>query len=207
MYREHVPHWTLPDADLIYQSFPVSPQVRVIMLDARSERSAHGATDNSSKTFLGTVQKAWFKAELLAADEACIIVDTVSPWIGTSGLTWGIYSTERAELAEFFEDNGLTDRLLLISGDAHWLSADDGTNSQYDTGSANPGPVVTSFGPLDNSWETSSGSWSEGIHKTTEQQYGTLDLEDDGTNVTATIRGWSTASGTELEEFELVKVY
>lgn len=209
VYREHVPHWTLPSGSLIYHTYVIG-RVRFIICDARSERSSHGATDNSSKTVLGATQKQWLKDGLLAATEPLIVVATINPWIGTGGNSWGIYSTERAELAEYLEDNNLTERVLLLSGDNHFVAADDGTNSQYDTGSSDPGPVVAQFASMDGAFSANDGTWSEGIFKVRRQQYGTLDFADDGTEITVTVKGWALSASpgaTEAELFSLQHVY
>ena len=207
VYREHVPHWTLPHADMIYHSYAIG-RVRFIIIDPRSARTPQTDPDNSSKTILGATQKTWLKAELLAATEPVIMLMTGSPWIGTtSNPTWGLYSTERAEMAEFFEDNNLTDRLFLFSGDQHFNAGDDGTNSQYDTGSANPGPPVVVFAPMDSAFTTDDGTWSEGIHKDTKQQYGTIQFEDTGLQITVTARAYAVSGASESLAFTLSKVF
>jgi phosphodiesterase/alkaline phosphatase D-like protein len=210
-YREHVPHWPLPESDSIQQTFTVG-RVRFILLDCRSYRSSNTATDNSSKTALGAIQKAWLKSTLLAATEPCIVVAVQMGWIGSNltQFTWGVYGTERRELAEFFEDNGLTSRLILINGDNHFIAADDGTNSQYDPDAVTLGPLCLNAAPMDAGFTSSFGTWSTGIFKTRKQQYATIDFADTGTQITATIKGWALSASpgaTESQLFSVSKVF
>ncbi len=214
VFREFVPHYPLP-ADTrpggngeIYQTFVVG-RVRMILLDCKSNRSAEEATDNASKTTLGADQKAWLKQTLLSATEPLIILGVSEPWIDSTGEDgWGMYSTERAELSQFFEDNGLTSRLLLLHGDAHMLAADDGTNTNYAPSPVNPkGPPVFNFAPLDQSNSIKGGPYSGGTYTGSQTQYGTLDVVDDGTTITVTGRGWQVNGSAETNVLTMTATY
>ena len=164
-YQEYVPHYALSagTGDVpIYYSFSVG-RVRFIVCDSRSARSPFSATDNSSKTMLGTAQKAWFKQELLdaASSHALIVWVNSLPWIGTTGDDgWHGYTTERAELAQFIRDNNINN-LCMVSGDAHMLAIDDGTNSYYASGSGTGFPVFHAAA-LDQGGSIKGGPYSEG---------------------------------------------
>jgi phosphodiesterase/alkaline phosphatase D-like protein len=205
-YRDYVPHYSVPAA-AIYQTFVIG-RVRVILLDVRSERSSNSATDNSSKTMLGATQKAWFKSTLSAATEPVILVGMGSAWNGTLADNWGSFSTERQELAEYFEDNDLTDRIILLHGDIHGVLGDDGENTQWDPGSSNDGPMLLGFAPLDGNSTTYTGTYQEGPTLTTRQQYGTLSFVDAGATITVTANAWaSSGTSSESEVFEVIKVF
>jgi phosphodiesterase/alkaline phosphatase D-like protein len=205
-YRDYVPHYTVPAA-AIYQTFVIG-RVRVILLDVRSERTANTATDNSAKTMLGATQKAWFKSTLSAATEPVILVAMGSSWNATLPDSWGSFSTERQELAEYFEDNDLTDRIILLHGDIHGVLGDDGENTQWDPGSSNDGPMLLGFAPLDGNSTTYTGTYQEGPTLTTRQQYGTLSFVDAGATITVTANAWaSSGTSSESEVFEVVKVF
>lgn len=210
VYREYVPHWPLAVSDGIYKSF-VRGRVRFIDLDCRYFKSANGATDNSSKTRLGTTQKAWFKAELLAATEPLIVVNVVS-WFGvTTSFSdgWQGFTTERQELAEFFEDNALTSRLLLVGADIHELQYDDGTNTQFDPDAVTPGPPYAGFAPLDCSFNHFAATCQQAF-QTRKQQYGTILFTDTGTQITARLRGYALSSSpgsTSSVQFDESIVY
>ena len=201
-YRDHVPHWTLPVSDSIEHTYVIG-RVRFIHLDTRSHRTVRTATDNSSKTMIGATQKAWLKALVVAATEPVIVIQVGTVWNGsvTGTDSWLSYTTERDELTDYFDAQGVTSKLFIIAGDGHILAADDGTNS--------PGGIpVAQFAPLDAGFTADDGTYSEGIHKTEQQQYGTLHFTDDGTNVTLTARGYSVnSSSVETEEFEMSVVY
>src|SRR5690349_3605766 len=58
--------------------------------------------------------------------------------------SWGAYAAERKELADFFEDEGLGRKIIILSGDVHMLALDDGTNTQYSSRvpPGTKGPIV-----------------------------------------------------------------
>lgn len=210
-YREYVPHWPLEEATgPIYHTF-VCGRVRFINLDVRYERTPNSATDNSSKTRLGATQKAWLKAELLAATEPLIVLNVMSWWGVTTSFSdgWQSFTTERQELAEFFEDNGLTSRLLLIGADIHELAFDDGTNTQFDPGAATPGPPYVQFAPMDCSFNHFSATYQQ-RWQTRKQQYGTLEIIDGDPDITARIRLYALSSSpgaTSSQQFTTDLLY
>ena len=60
------------------------------------------------------------------------------PWIARprpGGDSWSGYATERALIAEHIAANRI-DNLVMVSGDAHMVAIDDGTNTNY---SSRPG--------------------------------------------------------------------
>jgi alkaline phosphatase D len=90
VYEEYVPHYPMPagkGAVPIYQSFTVG-RVKFILTDPRSERDRVKNPDGPGKSMLGSVQKEWFKNELLAAKGKYPLIFWVSsvPWIGQAGV-------------------------------------------------------------------------------------------------------------------------
>lgn len=184
VYRQVVPHYPLPAGDgasPIYQAFTVG-RVRFIVTDVRSERSPASDPDGPAKTMLGAEQKEWFKSELLAAKGRYPLIVWVNadPWIDEAGPgkdTWGGYATERTELANFIAGNEITG-LVMLSGDAHMLAIDDGTNSDYsDEGGA--GFPVMHAAPLDRRGSVKGGPYSEGTYPES-GQFGLMTVTDDG---------------------------
>ena len=165
VYREYVPSYvtTGPD-DPIYQAFDVGA-VRVILTDPRSARDPSGQVDDADKTMLGAEQKAWLERELLAARNTHALTVWVSPvgWIGEAtvgGDAWDGYSTERRELANFIVEHDI-DRLVMLSGDAHMVAIDDGTNTGYADGGGPSFPVLHAAA-LDRPGHSKGGPYSEG---------------------------------------------
>ena len=185
-YRDLVPHYPLSgepgDAvGPIYQAFTIG-RVRFIMTDNRSAMSPVTAPDDATKTMLGAEQKAWFKQELLAARDRYPVIVWVNPqpWIVTAGPNaygWGAYATERRELADFIATNQING-LVMLSGDAHMLAIDDGTNSDYSSvgGAAIP---VFHAAALDRHGSLKGGPYSEGTHLGG-GQFGLMTVEDTG---------------------------
>jgi alkaline phosphatase D len=183
-YQEYVPHYPLAAGSgnvPIYQAFTIG-RARFILTDLRSERTPKTAADNASKTMMGSGQKAWFKNELLnARDQGSFIVwvGTV-PWIGatsTGGDHWAGYTTERRELANFIRDNRILN-ILMLSGDAHMIAIDDGTNNDYATGGGARFPVMHAAA-LDRSGSTKGGPYSHGSFPGG-GQFGLMTITDNG---------------------------
>ena len=164
-YQEYVPHYPLAagTGDVpIYQSFTIG-NIYFIVTDSRSARSPAGVADNAAKTMLGGEQKAWFKQQLLDANDTYPLIVWVNslPWIGTTGDDgWHLYTTERRELATFIADSGI-DGLCMVSGDAHMLAIDNGANNDYATGGGAAFPVFHAAA-LDRSGSLKGGPYSEG---------------------------------------------
>ena len=182
VYRQYVPHYALAGADsAIYQAFTIG-RVRVIMTDTRSARSPASDPDNASKTMLGAPQKAWLKEELRAARDAYPLIIWVNslPWIAAAapgGDDWGGYATERAEIAEFIADEGI-DGLVMVSGDAHMVAIDDGSNSDYSTSGGGGFPVLHAAA-LDRPGKVKGGPYSHGAFPGG-GQFGLVSVLDDG---------------------------
>jgi phosphodiesterase/alkaline phosphatase D-like protein len=203
VYRERVPHHPLAagTGDVSpYQAFTVG-RVRFLVTDGRSERSPSGARDDAAKTMLGAAQKAWLKSELLAArdQQALTVWVNTMPWVApatTGGDHWGGYTTERRELADFIRDNRIDRTLVMLSGDAHMVSAEDGTHSGYATGGGGGFPVLHAAA-LDRAGSVKGGPYSHGTFPGS-GQFGLLSVEDTGGDeVTVTYSGRRT-DGSEL---------
>lgn len=114
----------------------------------------------------------------------------------TGGDHWGGYTTERRELATFIRDNQIDRTLVMLSGDAHMLSAEDGTHSGYATGGGGGFPVLHAAA-LDRSGSMKGGPYSHGAFPGS-GQFGLLSVEDTGgSEVTVTYSGRRT-DGSEV---------
>jgi phosphodiesterase/alkaline phosphatase D-like protein len=182
-FRENVPHYPLavPAVEAaIYHAFTVG-RVRFVVSDARSERMPPSVPDTAEKTMLGVEQKAWLKQEFLAARDAQQLIVWVNsvPWLGTSsGLdSWSGFTHERAELANFIVEHGIT-ALCVVSGDAHMLAIDDGSNNRYADGGG-PGFPVFQAAALDRRGSVKGGPYSHGTYPGG-GQFGLMRVIDDG---------------------------
>lgn len=196
-YDAFVPHYPLAWAGgrpgTIQQRFDIG-RVRFIMTDNRSDRDPSGLPDSASKSMLGLDQRAWFAGELeRAAAEGVPLVVWVNgvPWItrpsdGSDG--WQPYSAERTWIADRVEALGLTRRLLLLSGDAHMLAIDDGSNNRFTSGGGAPGFPVVQAGPLDRPVSEKGGPYSHGV-SLENHQFGWLDVVDDGSVLRVRVTG------------------
>jgi hypothetical protein len=198
VYREYAPHYPLADAapGAVSQAFDVG-RARVIMTDLRSYRDPASEPDDAGKSLMGEAQQRWFERELLAARDtrALIVWVNPSPWVGepTAGADgWAGYSTERSEIANFIADHHI-DNLLMLSGDAHMLAIDDGTNTQYATGAhaGDPAFPLMHAAALDRPGHTKGGPYSEGMIPGG-GQFGLLEVDDHGDrlDIRLTGRNW-----------------
>lgn len=206
-YRNFVPHYALQegaanDTNLI-QDFDIG-RLRVVMLDPRSERV--------SGAIIGTDQKARLFEVLdgLETDTSRALLLCVGvPWVTEEGNvtdTWSDGSAERAEIANYIDSKGLTNRTLICAGDMHGLAIDDGTNNTYATNWAAGGPVVFQAAPLDQTNSVKGGPYSEGTIETSSQQYGVIEITDTGgTSIGVQLRGFSVdeSTGAETETISL----
>jgi len=205
-YDETVPHYPLHrDEDGnptdLRQAFTVG-RVRFIMTDLRSQRTPDKEADGPDKTMLGVSQREWLLHEFESAAERyeLIVWVNVVPWISApdSGHGWGRYGWERRLIADRILELGLVDRLLVLSGDAHMVAIDDGTNSNFST-SAERGerafPVVHAA-PLDRYARHKGGPYSHGkaarrllFGLIPIQQFGLAEIADDGNVVELRLTG------------------
>jgi phosphodiesterase/alkaline phosphatase D-like protein len=183
VYREVVPHYPLAAGDgdhPIHQSF-VLGRVLFVLTDTRSERTPHRVADGPHKTMLGAAQKAWLFDRLDEAPRFGLVVwVNTLPWIAPirpSADDWGGYAVERREIAERIAERGITN-LVMLSGDAHMLAIDDGTNNGY-AGAGKPGFPVLQAAALDRGGSVKGGPYSEGTFPG-RGQYALMRVDDDG---------------------------
>lgn len=195
-YRHYVPHYQLLDGEdaPICQTFSIG-RVRMILTDARSARAPRQWAP-SERTMLGARQLDWLEQQLAAAAASPLIIwaNTV-PWITkadeASHHGWAPYAIERRRIAGTIHRLGLTDRLVMVSGDAHMLALDDGRYSQYADAAApgSRGFVVVQAAPMDQRASVKGGPYSAGIWRGN-GQFGLLDVDDDGTRCRVTVQGY-----------------
>ncbi len=197
VYRSRVPHYPLPDANAIYQTWDIG-RVRFILTDQRSAATPNSASDNASKSMLGVAQKTWFK-DLLSNSPGKAIVWICPRWFGppkTSGVdNWGGFSTERAELVTHIHNN-CSGRVVVLSADLHGMGLDNGTNHDFLPGGGEPLPCFQAS-PLDIAAPNVLGTYSEGSFAIN-GVFGTMEVADTGgATLDITLRGFNTA-GTQL---------
>eukprot|EP01138_Halocafeteria_seosinensis_P001218 gb/GECG01001247.1/.p1 GENE.gb/GECG01001247.1/~~gb/GECG01001247.1/.p1 ORF type:complete len:596 (+),score=65.48 gb/GECG01001247.1/:1-1788(+) len=154
----------------IYHSFSIS-RVRFLVTDLRSQRIPDSFPDEECKTMLGPIQLQWFKEELLAAYKSTDIDLIV--WVNTvpylSGRGWGLFSHEKHEILEYIHKHRIRQKLIVISGDAHMLAAENGKESDI-------GFPVFHAAALDSPGNVKGGPYSHGAYPG-RGQYGILDIE------------------------------
>lgn len=201
VYRQFVPHYALgtPDALSVNQAFSVG-RVRFIVTDTRSSRAPADLPDASKRTMLGSVQLGWLEQQFRSsATHALVVWVNTVPWITrqkghTDG--WERYALERRRLADLIEGLGLSRRLVMLSGDAHMVALDDGTNSNYATGAAAGTPAFPVFhaAPLDRRTSEKGGPYTHGVSRR-RGQFGLMDVSDDGSSLRVELTGRNITGG------------
>lgn len=182
-FREEVPsHRLVSDDGAIHRAYTIG-RVRFVVTDTRSERA-----DGS---MLGAEQLAWLQDELTSASRthALVIWMNPSPWIGEASSTgdgWSGYAEERRQIADTLAAAEV-DNLLMVSGDAHMLAFDDGSNSGYAT-DGSPGFPVFHAAALDRPGSVKGGPYSGGAFPGF-GQYGVIDISDDGKTIEVELIG------------------
>lgn len=175
-------------------------RVRFLIPDCRSDATAPGAADNSSKTRLGAAQKTWLKARLadVAANNRAVILYTEVPWISSSDNdTWFGYGTERAELANHMKAEALEGRVMIVAGDAHMVAVDSGANADYASGGGMDIPVFHAA-PMGRGNSTKGGPYNLGVFAGDNNQYGLVEIIDDGGEYVHVVLKAYTDAGTLL---------
>lgn len=196
VYRARVPHYALPDATGVWQTFDIG-RIRFVLTDQRSAASVNSATDNASKSMLGAAQKTWFKG-LLSASPGKLIVwfcPRAFGGVATAGADhWGGFTAERLELADHIHAN-CAGRVVVLSADAHALAIDDGSHHAYAAGGLEPLRTFQAA-PLDRTPDSviyGSAQYSAGWFNAN-GQFGTMQIVDaGGSTIDVTWRGYDSA--------------
>jgi hypothetical protein len=197
-YRQRFPTPTLPvGGQGCYFAFSWG-RVRFVSIDTSSFKTIASATDDASKTALGSTQKQWLKDEITNATEAVVVIINADPWDGAAVAGddgWMGYTTERAELGTFFAASGK--QIIMLGGDMHALAADDGTNTDG-------GIVVWQAAPFYNTASLKGGPYSESTYPTTggalAEQYGRCAVTDDGSTITLAYTGYSSGGTARITQ-------
>jgi hypothetical protein len=139
---------------------------------------------------LGQQQLEWLLGELaVAADEAALVVWlNPVPWVADEedgADHWGGYADERRQIADAIAEHDVD--LLMVSGDAHMVAIDDGTNTDYST-AGDGGFALIHSAPLDRPASIKGGPYSEGA-VAEPGQYARIDVTDDGDTITVDLAG------------------
>jgi hypothetical protein len=201
-YDEYVPHYLDGESRQdLHQAFSVG-RVRFLLSDVRSRRTPDDAPDGPDKTMLGVDQREWLLGEIERARDRYALVVWVNPvpWIAEkgSGHGWGLYDWERRFIADRIRDAGMTGRMMMLSGDAHMVAIDDGTNSSFATRrtSGERGFPVMHAGPFDRYARHKGGPYSHGkagrrvlFGLIQVQQFGLAEVRDDGRLLEVSLSG------------------
>ena len=206
VYRETVPHYDLAgDEAPLYQAFDIG-RARVIVLDVRSERDPRRTLRPS---MLGAKQKQWLLDQLSNAAKRYPLVFLVQgvPWIAQTGKTadgWAPYCEERREIAKHIDSLDLTQRLIMLSGDAHMLALDDGRHSNFATDGCTYSTIAKGFpvfqaASFDRRGTIKGGPYAPGLPEPGRGHFGLVTVTDDGGDVIRV-----QLSGRDLRDQELM---
>lgn len=192
-YYRHIPHYPLPlnsGEGPISQSFDVG-RVTFVLTDLRSQK-VRPEYKECERTKTGTnfgneSHLVWFFNTMLEARDRGQVVAWYNsyPWINGPGGpnykcaekdNWGGYPEERERIANFIRDNNIP--LFIMSGDAHMVAMDDGSNSDYATGGGAPIRIFQAAA-IDRPGSYKGGPYSHGYSRES-GQFGVVEVTDDG---------------------------
>ncbi|MDX2521383.1 alkaline phosphatase D family protein [Streptomyces stelliscabiei] len=185
VYREWVPHYTLPSASAIYQTWQVG-RVLYIASDVRSARDPNSNPQAPTKTMLGSAQKTWMEGVLSAArgnGAEALVWQSPSRWVGGTD-TWSDFLHERLEMVQMFGDTGWLDRMIMVTADMHALSICSGPHNPYGRF-----PMYMFAGMDAGAWSTSAADYDIGS-VAGRRQYGTMRVADSGHTIALTGTGY-----------------
>jgi hypothetical protein len=142
---------------------------------------------------LGPAQERWLIDELTSASPRHGLVVWVNPvpWVGDadpSSDSWAGQADERRRIADAIARNKL-DNLVMVSGDAHMVAIDDGSNTDYSTSGGAAFPLLHAAA-LDRPGSVKGGPYSEGVFPGG-GQFGVVDVADSGSAMVVTLSGWN----------------
>lgn len=167
-YRASIPSYSLAQEHnkfgAVYHRFSVG-RVLFIVTDTSSER------DPLANTTLGSEQLKWLleSIDLVKNKYAAGVWVTTLPW-NDADYKWGEFKEEQGIVARHIQAAKLGRRFVIVSGDAHMVAVDDGSNA--------PGGVpVFHAAPMDAKPTTKGGPYSHGAWPG-RNQFGTLKVVD-----------------------------
>lgn len=183
-YRERTPHYDLPltgTTDSPGHYFHIG-RVLCVVSDTRADRDPTA----NPPTILGSDQKSWLDTLLSTDDSAALIWLMPTPWIGTSSDSWGGFTEERTELVAMLADNGWTGRTYMVNADKHATALESGTGGNAQHG----GFPIMLCAPLDADIGSHTTQYDQGMWLRRSGQYGTVRVDDDGTDIHITGTVW-----------------
>lgn len=177
VYRSRVPHYALPHATAIYQTWDIG-RVRFIQTDQRSQASPSAMADGPSKSMLGATQKVWFK-NVIANSPGMLIVWICPRWFALANHvdSWNNFATERGELCDWIKANA-HERVVVLEADQHTGAIDDGSHVDHATGGGEPLRCFRAA-PLDRTPSALAGTYSHGEFNGN-GQFGLMGVTDAG---------------------------
>ncbi|WP_060887077.1 alkaline phosphatase D family protein [Streptomyces caniscabiei] len=186
VYRERVPHYTLPSATTINQSWQVG-RILFVASDVRSARDPNGDPQSPTKTMLGTAQKTWMEGVLAANSGAeALVWITPSRWLASdsgTGDSWNSFLHERDQLIEMFGDTGWLEKMIQLTADQHNLSLCSGPGNPWG------GFPIYMFASMDSDYGSIDSLYDLGAIAG-RQQYGTVQVRDRGHTIELGGTGW-----------------
>ena len=143
----------------VWHAFSIG-KTRIIITDLRSE------ADHLGERIMSSGQLLFLREELSRWRSYDALVWMSSrPWISKEERgsdTWGGFARTRREIANHIAERKV-ENLVIVSGDAHMLAADDGTHSMYaDDKYKGAGFPVLQAGPLAQFGSSKGGPYTEG---------------------------------------------
>src|SRR5690606_40606729 len=137
-------------------------------------------------------QLDWLRDIIENLTERLLVITVQIPWIVTGSPIveddWGHCRPERQAISDAIQAHA-KGRVLLLHGDAHMVAMDDGTNTNFATNPAGPGPPLFCFAPLHQNNSIKGGPYTPGPFTASQTQYAIVEIDDTRTHIVVTGRG------------------
>jgi alkaline phosphatase D len=198
VYRERIPHYPTPEATgSPYQSWQMG-RVLYILNDTRYNRSFTLDPDSPTKTMLGEQQLDWMFNLLQTTTAEALVWLMPTPWLHDGGQhTWGAFSYERAAIVNFLTTTPVpasggarmwSQSMVQVSADIHALGLCSPQHNPYGNF-----PVMLTAGIDATPHHGNDAQYNLG-YQGGREQWGTVGVADDGTQITITLTGWYQSS-------------
>lgn len=189
VYREREPHYPLETTGGVYFSHQIG-RVLFIITDSRFYSSPDSDADTENKTMWGDAQKTWLLLTLATTQAKAVVFITSRQWTRTSGDdTWASFSEERDEIAALLAGLSWTSRMVMIWADRHAVKIQD----TQPWGSF-PAMQAAPFDAAGGSPITDYPDGLPDIPGTSQGQYGTVTVDDNGDRIIITMEAWFTTT-------------
>lgn len=207
-YRERVAHYpTAEPSGSPYQAWQVG-RIAYILSDTRYNRSPSGVPDGPGKTMLGQAQLGWMFNLLQTTTAEALVWLMPTPWLHDDGGLhhWGSFTYERDQIVEFLTTTTVpaslgsrtwAESMVQVTADIHALGLCSPGHNPFG------GFPVMLCASIDATPHHGNEATYDAGYQGGREQWGTVGVEDTGSQITLTLTGWFQANPWGSQSLEI----